>query len=65
VTAETTIPARVRIPLLAAILLLAAVLRFTGLNWDEGQWIHPDEGHMRMITAAIRWPAHPSLYFDA
>ena len=64
-TAETTIPARVRIPLLAAILLLAAVLRFTGLNWDEGRWIHPDEGHMRMVTASIRWPADPSLYFDA
>jgi len=58
-------PARARIPLLAAILLLTAVLRFTGLNWDEGLWIHPDEGHMRMITAIIHWPADPSLYFDA
>ena len=64
-TTEPTIPSHTRISLLVAILLLAAVLRFTGLNWDEGQWIHPDEGHMRMITASIHWPADPSLYFDA
>lgn len=51
--------------LLAGIMLVAAGPRFTGLNWDEGQWIHPDEGHMRMITAAIQWPDRLSLYFDA
>ena len=39
--------------LFAGILCAAVCLRFTGLNWDEGQWIHPDEGHMRMITGAI------------
>ena len=49
---------------LAAILLVAGYLRFTGLNWDEGQWIHPDEGHMRIITAAIKMPDSPGLYFD-
>ncbi len=50
--------------LLAVILLIGAGLRFTGLNWDEGQWIHPDEGHMRIITAAIRMPDHLGVYFD-
>jgi hypothetical protein len=54
-----------RILLLAGILLSAAALRLTGLNWDEGQWIHPDEGHLRMITAAIHWPDRLALYFDA
>jgi len=49
---------------LAAILLVAGYLRFTGLNWDEGQWIHPDEGHMRIITAAIKMPDNLGLYFD-
>jgi len=46
------------------ILLVAGYLRFTGLNWDEGQWIHPDEGHMRIITSAIKMPDSLSLYFD-
>ncbi len=46
------------------ILLVGGYLRFTGLNWDEGQWIHPDEGHMRMITSVIEMPDSLSLYFD-
>jgi YYY domain-containing protein len=50
--------------LLMAILLVGAYLRFTGLDWDEGQWIHPDEGHMRIITSAIKMPDSLSLYFD-
>lgn len=50
--------------LLIMILVVAGYLRFTGLNWDEGQWIHPDEGHMRIITSVIRMPDNPSLYFD-
>jgi len=50
--------------LLASILLVGGYLRFTGLNWDEGQWIHPDEGHMRMTLSAIRMPDSLSLYFD-
>ncbi len=52
----------VRWLLIAAILLVAGYLRFTGLNWDEGQWIHPDEGHMRMVTSAIKLPDRPALY---
>jgi len=50
--------------LLTAILVVGGYLRFTGLNWDEGQWIHPDEGHMRIITSAIEMPDRISLYFD-
>ncbi len=46
------------------ILLAAGTLRFTGLNWDQAQWIHPDEGHMRAITGAIRWPQDLGDYFD-
>lgn len=50
--------------LFAGVLCAAVYLRFTGLNWDEGQWIHPDEGHMRIITSVIHMPDSPSLYFD-
>jgi YYY domain-containing protein len=49
---------------LAGILFVGAYLRFTGLNWDEGQWIHPDEGHMRTIVSVIEMPDTLSLYFD-
>lgn len=48
----------------ALILLIAGVFRFTGLNWDQAQWIHPDEGHMRAVTGAIRWPDTLHTYFD-
>ncbi|MGD2148645.1 MAG: DUF2298 domain-containing protein, partial [Anaerolineae bacterium] len=50
--------------LLAVVLVLASYLRFTGLNWDEGQYIHPDEGHMRNTISLISWPTDLSLYFD-
>jgi len=49
---------------LLIVLLVGGYLRFTGLNWDEGQWIHPDEGHMRATLSAIRMPDSLSLYFD-
>ncbi len=55
---------RVTSLLLIVILLVAGYLRFTGLNWDEGQWIHPDEGHMRMTLGRIRWPDSLGRYFD-
>ncbi len=50
--------------ILAGILLVGGYLRFTNLNWDEGQWIHPDEGHMRIITSVVEMPDSLSLYFD-
>jgi 4-amino-4-deoxy-L-arabinose transferase-like glycosyltransferase len=53
-----------RLFLIVMILLVAALLRFTGLNWDLAQWIHPDEGHMRAVVGAIALPARPGLYFD-
>ncbi len=49
---------------LVLILLAASYFRFTGLNWDEGQYIHPDEGHMRNTVSLISWPDDLSDYFD-
>jgi 4-amino-4-deoxy-L-arabinose transferase-like glycosyltransferase len=50
--------------ILCSVLLVAGYLRLTGLNWDEGQWIHPDEGHMRIITSVIEMPDSLGLYFN-
>ncbi|MCJ7737479.1 MAG: DUF2298 domain-containing protein [Anaerolineae bacterium] len=54
----------VTILLLFCILVVASFLRFSNLNWDEGQWIHPDEGHMRIINAGIAVPDDLGVYFD-
>jgi YYY domain-containing protein len=50
--------------MLVGILVIGGYLRFVGLNWDEGQYIHPDEGHMRNTLSLISWPDDLSLYFD-
>ncbi|MHB1355161.1 MAG: DUF2298 domain-containing protein [Anaerolineae bacterium] len=50
--------------LLALILLLAGVLRLTGLNWDEGQHLHPDERFLTMVETSLNWPSSLGQYFD-
>jgi len=56
--------ASVSLGVLIVILLGGGYLRFTNLNWDEGEWIHPDEAHMQQTLAAIKTPDSFSLYFD-
>lgn len=51
--------------LLAVILALAAVLRFTGLNWDEGQHLHPDERFLMMVVNDLDRPGSLAEYFDS
>ena len=36
------------------VLALAAALRFTGVNWDNGHQLHPDERFLFMVEGAIR-----------
>ncbi|WP_352428207.1 DUF2298 domain-containing protein [Thermoflexus sp.] len=50
--------------LLAALLACALALRLSGLNWDEGQHLHPDERFLTMVTAALGWPHSLAEYFD-
>ena len=45
-------------------MLLAALLRFTGQNWDQGQNLHPDERFITMVATALQWPSGPGEYFD-
>jgi hypothetical protein len=47
---------RLETVLLAAILAAGAALRFYGLNWDDGHWLHPDERQIYFIALGLRWP---------
>ena len=49
---------------LLAIVLLGAALRFTGLDWDDGQHLHPDERFLTMVENSLSWPATLSDYWD-
>ncbi|MGH2367398.1 MAG: ArnT family glycosyltransferase, partial [Chloroflexota bacterium] len=40
--------------LLALILLAGAFFRFTGVNWDNGHHLHPDERFLTMVEGAIK-----------
>ncbi len=40
--------------LLALILVAGAIFRFTGIDWDSGQHLHPDERFLTMVEDALR-----------
>jgi YYY domain-containing protein len=42
--------------LLTLIVLFGAVLRLSGLDWDEDQHLHPDERFLTMVTSALSIP---------
>jgi hypothetical protein len=46
---------------LIVILLVAAALRLTGLDWDELQHHHPDERYIAWVATTIEFPALGSL----
>lgn len=50
--------------LLFAIIGIAAAFRFTGLNWDANQHLHPDERFLTMVANGISWPSSITEYFD-
>jgi hypothetical protein len=41
---------------LMVILAVAAALRFYGLNWDGGHWLHPDERMVYFVVGRLDWP---------
>ena len=49
------------IPLIL-ILLLGATFRFTGLNWDDGTHLHPDERFLTDTTNRLQVTFDPFLY---
>jgi len=48
-----------------AVLIVAAVLRFTGQNWDQSHYVHPDERFITMVATGIEWPGSVGEYFDS
>jgi hypothetical protein len=49
---------------LMAILAVAAVLRFSGIGWDENTHLHPDERFLTMVETGIRLPSDFSEFID-
>lgn len=49
---------------LIGVLAIGASFRFVGLNWGEGQPIHPDEEFLRQVVSAVELPDRWSLYLD-
>ncbi len=44
------------------ILLLGAYFRFTGLNWDQGTHLHPDERFLTGVTSQLQIVTNPLTY---
>jgi hypothetical protein len=51
--------------LLFLILLIAAYLRLSHVNWDQGTHIHPDERFLTMVEDSLRLPQSLSQFFDS
>ena len=50
--------------LLILVLFIGAYFRFTGINWGEGQFLHPDERFFIWVTADISPVNSISEYFN-
>lgn len=48
---------------LLAIIFTAAILRFTGLNWDQGLYLHPDE-RLYINASNLSWPQSIRQFFS-
>ena len=48
--------------ILALILILAAFLRWTGLNWDDRTHLHPDERFLTIVASKLQLPSNPLDY---
>lgn len=46
------------------ILIIAITFRFTGLNWDQGNYLHPDERFLTMVITSMKWPSSLQEYLD-
>src|SRR5512145_856288 len=51
--------------LLLAALAFGAYFRFVGLDWSQGNPLHPDENFLTMVTSTIKPPENIGAYFDS
>ncbi len=49
---------------LALVIAFGAFLRFTGLNWDAGTHLHPDERFLTIVESSLRLPKTLGDYFN-
>jgi len=54
-----------RLGVLFIILIVAAALRFSGLDWDQGTHLHPDERYLTFLTSLLRLPDNLAQFFDS
>ena len=52
-----------KLPILL-ILIFALCIRLYGLNWDQGQHLHPDERFLTMVAVAQEFPSSFKQYLD-
>jgi YYY domain-containing protein len=50
--------------LVVLILLVGATLRLTGVDWDQGQHLHPDERFLTMVATSVSAPGSIGEYLD-
>lgn len=50
--------------LLGVLAVIALALRLIGLDWDQGQYLHPDERFVVWVTSDLRWPASVAEFFN-
>jgi hypothetical protein len=51
--------------ILSLVLLAGAFFRFTGVNWDEGHHLHPDERFISMVEDRLALPNSLTAYLDS
>lgn len=49
---------------LGTIIVIALFFRLTGINWDNNQYLNPDERFLVMVATAMKWPASLSEYLS-
>lgn len=52
------------VAILLVIIIVAAILRFTAIDWDEYSHYHPDERYIAWVATSIEWPQDWGTAFE-